>query len=249
MTRLGIATTAFALAFWLGLTTTAVSQEVAAAPPAGPDALSQLEAEIAKDTASKPAAAAKAASRHFIEFRSRSAFGFGHTFVVFGRVGEKLTARNVAGLHPRGDNAIVHMIGHVVPMQSATGASDGDLDEKNLTARYRVMLSAAQYHAAVGHIRELQANSPAWHATIYNCNAFVGSIAQSVGLKAPPTLLFPEDYINSLRTMNGEQAYAAAPASAARAAAVRPSTSQTMAWGADPRDTANAMARHISSWR
>jgi hypothetical protein len=58
-------------------------------------------------------------------------------------------------------------------------------------------------------------------------------------------LLFPEDYINSLRTMNGEQAYAAAPASAARAAAARPSTSQTMAWGADPRDTANAMA----SWR
>ncbi len=164
------------------------------------------------------------APRYFIEFRARSALSYGHTFVVFGRVGEKLTAKNVAGLHPRGDSSITYLIGHLLPVQSDTGASDGDLDEQYTTARYRVMLSAAEYHRIVGHIRELQASSPTWHAATYNCNAFVGIIAHFVGLTSPPTWLFPDDFINSLRRMNGEQRHASVPG--ARDAMARHSSSR-----------------------
>ncbi len=99
-----------------------------------------------------------------------------------------------------------------MPVDSETGASDGDLDEQYTTARYRVWLTASEYHAVVRHIRELQASSPTWHAATFNCNAFVGTIAHFVGLSSPPTWLFPDDFVNSLRRMNeGHQRYAVAP--------------------------------------
>lgn len=185
-----------------------------------------------------PAAARRPASRYYIEFRSRSALSYGHTFVVFGRVGEKLTARNVAGLHPRGTSSITYIIGHVLPVPSETGASDGDLEEQYMTARYRIMLSAAQYRSVVAHIRELQANSPAWNAATYNCNAFAGTIAHFVGLVSPPTWLLPEDFVNSMRRMNEER----------RAVAGQPATTQQGA-RAVPTEASRAMARQVPGKR
>jgi hypothetical protein len=131
--------------------------------------------------------------------------------VVFGRAGQKLTANNVAGLHPRGDSSITYMLGHILMVPAETGASDGDLEEQYMTARYRLMLTAAQYRTVVAHIRELQANSPTWNAATYNCNAFVGTIAHFVGLTSPPTWLLPEDFINSMRQMNDDRRYAVLP--------------------------------------
>jgi hypothetical protein len=132
--------------------------------------------------------------------------------VVFGRVGESLTSRNVAGLHPKGDSSLTYIIGHLLPVDSETGASDGDLDEQYTTARFRVWLSPSKYHAVVRHIRELQASTPAWHVATFNCNAFVGIIAHFVGLTSPPTWLFPDDFVNSMRRMNeGHPRYASAP--------------------------------------
>ena len=78
------------------------------------------------------------APRYFIDFRARSALSYGHTFVAFGRTGERLTPRNVAGLHPRGDSSFTYIFGDLLPVDSETGASDGDLDEQYTTARYRV---------------------------------------------------------------------------------------------------------------
>ena len=72
------------------------------------------------DVPSRPAAR-PSQPRHFIEFRSRSALSYGHTFVVFGRVGQKLTAKNVAGLHPRGDSVLTYLVGHILPVPSETG--------------------------------------------------------------------------------------------------------------------------------
>ncbi len=161
------------------------------------------------DAPSRPAAGAFA-QRYFIEFRSRSAFSYGHTFVVFGRVGQKLTAKNVAGLHPRGDSALTYLIGHILPVPSETGASDGDLELEYTTARYRIMLSAADYKAIVAKIRHLQANSPAWNAATYNCNAFAGNIAHFAGLTAPSPWMLPEDFVNTLRQMNDGAASAMA---------------------------------------
>src|SRR5688500_14795178 len=128
MKSFGIAAAACALALWAAPTSAAAQ---GAAEPQPPDASAILDAPDAA-----PQAARKPAGRYFIEFRSRSALSYGHTFVVFGRVGEKLTAKNVAGLHPRGDSSITYMLGHILMVPADTGASDGDLDEQYTTARY-----------------------------------------------------------------------------------------------------------------
>jgi hypothetical protein len=225
MKRFGAAAAACALVLWTGMP--AAAQDTA------------VEPDLSVEQVRRPA------PRYFIDFRSRSALSYGHTFVVFGRIGEKLTARNVAGLHPKGDSSIVYMLGHVLPVPSETGASDGDLDEQYTTARYRIMLNAAEYRAVVGHIRELQANSPAWNAATYNCNAFAGTIAHFVGLVTPPTWLLPEDFINSMRRMNDERRHAVMPRSSAPRESAQP-----FVWSADRRSEAGrAMARQTRSAR
>ena len=55
--------------------------------------------------------------------------------------------------------------------------------------------------------------------------AFAGTIAHFVGLVSPPTWLLPEDFINSMRSMNGARTYAVIagqPAPDAFARAARP---------------------------
>jgi hypothetical protein len=143
--------------------------------------------------------------QYFVEFRSRYAKSYGHTFVVFGRVGQRITARDVAGLHPHdvGEESTNWVIGHFVPVASETGASDGDTEEKYVSARYRVTMNKAQFDRVVAYIRHKQATSPTWSAELYNCNAFVADIAQFMGLKTPKsTLIYPKVFITNLRNIN-----------------------------------------------
>jgi hypothetical protein len=138
--------------------------------------------------------------------------------VFFGKLGAagKFGQFQVAGLHPKGDDPAVYMQGHVVPVPSETGASYGDLDEQYLTARYCVVLSEAEYNKLASFIRGLQARSKEWHAPTKNCNGFIGDIARSVGLLAPPThILLPEHYVTMMRDLNGgKTSLASASASA-----------------------------------
>ena len=127
---------------------------------------------------------------------------YGHTFAVYGRVGQKNPALKVAGLHPFTDSSIPWMIGHLVPVPSETGASDGDTEDEYIIARYRVLLSEAEYKKLLANIKKLQDSSPVWHAVLYNCNAFVGDIAKSIGLKAPSSLQMPKEYIEDMRQIN-----------------------------------------------
>lgn len=152
------------------------------------------------------------AGQYFIEFRARHALSYGHTFAMFGRLDRRgrILEREVAGLHPAGDSPVPWMIGHVVPVRSETGPSDGDLEEKYVSARYRVVLSAAEYTKVTAFIKKLQANSPLWSAVAYNCNAFVADIARYMGLETPSsTLLYPADFINKLRDLNARRERAA----------------------------------------
>ncbi|HEY4738525.1 MAG TPA: hypothetical protein VIH63_14150, partial [Xanthobacteraceae bacterium] len=48
----------------------------------------------------KAAVVTSGSGQYYFEFRSRQAWDYGHTFVVFGRVGEAPTKNNVAGLSP-----------------------------------------------------------------------------------------------------------------------------------------------------
>ncbi len=141
---------------------------------------------------------------YFVEFRSRTAASYGHTFVFFGQLGggNRFASFKVAGLHPKGDDPAVYLRGHMVPVPSETGVSYGDLDEQYLTARYCVVLTPAEYNKVTAFIRHLQATSPTWQATGKNCNSFAGDIAESMGLRSPPSMLLPETYIKTLRSMN-----------------------------------------------
>ena len=118
---------------------------------------------------------------YFVEFRSRTAVSYGHTFVFHGRLGDgnRFASYQVAGLHPKGDDPNIYMQGMMVPVESETGASWGDLDEQYLTGRFCVTLTEAEYRKALAYIKHLQATKKTWHATTYNCNAFAADIARA----------------------------------------------------------------------
>ena len=150
--------------------------------------------------------------RYFVEFRSRSALSYGHTFLVHGKLSGngqvgRVSKDQVAGLHPATDSTVPWMIGHLIPVISETGWSDGDNEDEYVTARYRINLTEAEYAKVSAYIRSHQKNSPMWHAVLYNCNAWVGDVAAFMGLKKPDsTMLYPEDYISQLASLNGGKA-------------------------------------------
>lgn len=142
--------------------------------------------------------------RYFVEFRSRYALSYGHTYVAFGRLNEAGRAVNleIAGLHPASNSEVPYVLGHFVPVPAETGASDGDLEEQYRSASWRVMLNQAEYSDVVAHIRKLQASTRLWQASVYNCNAFTGDIARSMGYKVPSKYLRPQQFVTELREMN-----------------------------------------------
>src|SRR5205807_5301229 len=71
--------------------------------------------------------------------------------------------------------------------------------------------------------RHLQATSPLWNAATYNCVAFIQDIARYMGLRVPGNhLLYPEDWVNSLKQINGGRRYMSSPA-VAQASSTKPS--------------------------
>jgi len=151
----------------------------------------------------RPANATSGSGQYYVEFRSRQSWDYGHTFVVFGRVGEAPSKKNVAGLSPKGDDPSMWVMGHYVPVPSDTGWTDGDLEDKYITSRYRVLINKDQYDRVVAHIRELQARSTLWSVELYNCNAFVADIANFMGLKVPSSSwIYPKVFVSNLRKIN-----------------------------------------------
>ncbi|MBB3309404.1 hypothetical protein FHT78_001133 [Rhizobium sp. BK196] len=140
----------------------------------------------------------------FIEFRSRYALTYGHTYVVFGSADKngRMINPEVAGLAPASEDAAPYVIGHFIPVPATTGETDGDLEEQYRSASWRVMLTDAEYNDTVAYIRKLQARSRLWEATVYNCNAFVADIAKHMGYKTPGIWLRPQQFITRLREMN-----------------------------------------------
>jgi hypothetical protein len=149
--------------------------------------------------------AARAAGKpYFVEFRARNAQSFGHTFVLFGRLGDgnRYASYKIAGLHPKGDSA-QYTMGLWFPVAAETGPSDGDVDEQFLQARYCVTLTEAEYNRLVPYIKQLQVEHKTWHGTTYNCNSFGMDVAKFIGLDTPnPNASLPKDLIEKLAEMN-----------------------------------------------
>ncbi len=153
---------------------------------------------------------------YFIEFRARAAANYGHMYVLYGRVNgaRRNHLEQIAGLHPAGDandcfncSLFNWTVGHLVPVPSETGASDGDLEEKYVTARYRVWLTAAEFKKVDAYVRKLQADNPTWNALFNNCVGFGRNIAEFMGLKVPAFVwLEPKDFVEGMREENGLKA-------------------------------------------
>src|SRR3954447_13130254 len=161
--------------------------------------LGQVSIE-SKSSAPSIRKSASARGPYYVDFRARTAATYGHAFVWYGKSSERQVG--VAGLHPAGD-VLPYVLGHLMWVPSETGASYGDLDPQYLTASYRVYLNEPDAMRVFTYIKELQASSPVWNAETTNCTAFIGRIASFMGLKVPFHLQLPEDYVNSLKEMNG----------------------------------------------
>lgn len=142
---------------------------------------------------------------YFIEFRSRYALSYGHSYVIFGRTDESgaMVRPEVAGLAPATNDTAPYVLGHFLPVPAETGWSDGDLEEEYRSASWRIMLTEAEYNKVVADIRKLKEKARFWHASLYNCNAFVAEVARSMGYKTPNIWLRPQQFITKLRVMNG----------------------------------------------
>lgn len=164
------------------------------------NALVLREAAESKPAATSTARPGSAKGPYYVDFRARTAASWGHAFVWYGKTSERKV--EVAGLTPAGDT-LAYVLGYVTWVPSETGASYGDLDAEYLTASYRVYLSEPDAKRVFAYIRKLQAHSPLWNAEISNCTGFIGSIASFMGLKVPNRWQRPENYVNSLKAMNG----------------------------------------------
>jgi hypothetical protein len=143
--------------------------------------------------------------RYAIEFRARYALSYGHVFVMYGPLDRKgdFVTRTVAGLHPAGDSPTPWMIGHILPVQAETGPSDGDLDDRYMSARFRIDLDPAEYARVVEYIKDLQRRSPVWHVLFNSCITFVSDIGRFMGLVIPNDgVLYPQDFINKMKDLN-----------------------------------------------
>jgi len=205
---------------------------------AGLTASSTLANEPKPETASPPKTAQSSYKPYFVEFRSRAAASYGHMYVIYGQLNGRgeIVKSDIAGLHPAGDandcdncSVITWTLGHLLFVPSETGASDGDLEEKYVTARYRVMVDAATFKKVSAHISKLKADQRVWHALLHNCVSFGNDIAGSLGLKTPTFIwMEPKDYVESLRELNGGKPQKplrfAAPASAEKQPTARLAT-------------------------
>jgi hypothetical protein len=167
------------------------------------DANALVSSEAPIDSKPAPQSTGKPGSAkgpYYVDFRARTAASWGHAFVWYGKTSER--AVEVAGLTPAGDT-LQYMLGYVTWVPSETGASYGDLDPQYLTANYRVYLNEQDAKKVFAYIKKLQSSSPVWSAEISNCTAFIGDIADFMGLKVPVRWLRPEEYVNKLKELNG----------------------------------------------
>jgi hypothetical protein len=159
-----------------------------------------------------------AAHRYFVEFHARNAESYGHMYVMYGEVNDRdeIIKSEIAGFYPAGDeqhclNCSVTnwTVGHVVPVPSEIGASDGDLEEQYVLARFRVWIDAAQYRQLVGYIKERKAHKGPWNAFFNNCVTFGRDVAVFLNLnvplvlRTPSVVMYPETVVKLIREANG----------------------------------------------
>jgi hypothetical protein len=139
---------------------------------------------------------------YFVEFRAADMGVYGHSYIAYGRLSASGKTADVryADFHPNGGNVGL-AVGHVVPV-SAGMTPDPAVLALPLNATWRLPITAAQYRALTAAVDAARADPKVWSALAYNCNSFVGDMAEAIGLKVPSPLLFANAYIPALKTSN-----------------------------------------------
>src|SRR5580704_5798089 len=179
--------------------------------------IGQVNASAGAAAASVPMNRYSPSHRFFVEFRARNAASYGHMYVMYGEVNDRheVIKSEIAGFFPAGDsgkcvNCSVYYwtMGHVVPVPSEIGTSDGDLEEQYVLARYRIWIDAAEYKRLVAYIKQRKAASVPWHALLNNCVSFGRDVAAFLNLNVPPLFSegivpYPKTVVEALRKANG----------------------------------------------
>jgi hypothetical protein len=155
----------------------------------------------------------------FVEFRARNAASYGHVYVMYGEANARreVIRSEIAGLGPAGDsrncvNCSVYnwTLGHLIPVPGEIGATDGDLEEQYVLARYRIWIDEAQYKRLVAYIKERKASKVQWNAVFNSCVMFGRDVAAFLNLEIPPLFDFsrgiipyPQTVVEALRDANG----------------------------------------------
>jgi hypothetical protein len=140
----------------------------------------------------------------FVEFRARNAASYGHVYVMYGEANARheVIRSEIAGLGPAGDaanclNCSVYnwTLGHLIPVPGEIAATDGDLEEQYVLARYRIWIDQATYKKLVAYINERKADKPMWHAMFNSCVMFGRDVAAFLDLNIPPLFDFSRGFI------------------------------------------------------
>ncbi len=196
-----------------------VSLDLAAMPALAQDNLPAVSLSSTVSDQSKPTNEYSTKNHFFVEFRARNAASYGHMYVMYGEANDRheVISSQIAGFYPAGDaqdceNCSVYYwtLGHVLPVPSEIGPSDGDLEEQYVLARYRVWIDQAQYERLVAYIEHRKANKGLWNAFFNNCVTFGRDVAMFIGLNlptpfaiAPSIVLYPKTVVEMLRDGNG----------------------------------------------
>ena len=152
--------------------------------------------------AQPPQPSAPPQTPYFVEFRVADMGVYGHSYIAYGRLSGNGKPANVqyADFHPDGGNVGL-AVGHVVPV-AAGMTPDPEVLKLPLNASWRLPITATQYRTLTAAVSAARADPKVWSALAYNCNSFVGDMAEVIGLKAPSSLLFANAYIPALRALN-----------------------------------------------
>jgi hypothetical protein len=141
-------------------------------------------------------------ARAFVDFHARPGPDLvGHSFIVYGRLDARgrVIEADAAGLYTR---ERFYWVGLFIPLRGFVGAERQDLTVQSAVV-YRRYLTLRQFSDLKAAVERVRASQPAWHLLFLNCNDFVGEIANSVGMRRPPSLILPVVYVSMLRAMNG----------------------------------------------
>ncbi len=139
---------------------------------------------------------------YYVEFRSRPGYLFGHTYLVYGRLGPRgrPVTEKYAGSYPLdGQRGLI--IGSVVPVPSSIRGVEEDYKMRPSNI-YRRRLTAWEYARLRGVIRHVSANDKHWSLLFANCNDFAIEVARGMGLSTLPSWVLPKVFIAGLRELN-----------------------------------------------